>query len=55
MPSSYADDTPMQPTEDTLNSRLTNLVQVVLPIAFAVGVPPLLLGWALIQVASFLR
>ena len=36
-------------------SPLANLVRVVLPVAAAIGLPPLLLGWALVQAAAYLN
>jgi hypothetical protein len=34
---------------------IANLVQVVLPITVAIGLPPLLLGWALVHAANYIN
>jgi hypothetical protein len=43
----------MENTSPAGSSSIANLVQVVLPITVAIGLPPLLLGWALVEAASY--
>ena len=45
----------MENASPARSSSIANLVQVVLPITAAIGLPPLLLGWALVQAASYLN
>jgi hypothetical protein len=45
----------MENTSPARSSSVANLVQVVLPIAVAIGLPPLLMGWALVQAANYLN
>lgn len=37
------------------NSPITNLIRVVFPLAAMISVPPLALGWVLIQAAQYLN
>jgi hypothetical protein len=48
-------DRKMENVSPARSSSIANLVQVVLPITAAISVPPLLLGWALIQAATYLN